>query len=195
MQMPILSVVISYLLGSIPFAYIVVRLRQGSDIRQIGSGNVGATNALRAVGKVWGVLTLVLDASKGFAAVMLAQMLTDNATWILICAVAAMVGHIFPIFLKFRGGKGVSTGCGVFLAIAPLVVGICAAVFVLVLVTTRYVSLGSILAAFCFPIAAHALGEGLAVTVTGGTCALLIIWKHSGNMHRILNGTERRLSF
>jgi acyl phosphate:glycerol-3-phosphate acyltransferase len=192
--MQILSLAMAYFIGAVPFAYLVVRLTQGIDIRQVGSGNVGATNALRSAGKGWGILTLLLDAGKGFVAVILVRYLTQSPEWGLLGALAAILGHVFPVFLRFRGGKGVSTACGAFLAVAPGVVGICALAFLAATALSRYVSLGSILAAACFPLAAWLRGEAFPVVAVGGAAGVLIIAKHAGNIRRLLEGTERKLS-
>src|SRR3989442_10452284 len=113
------SLMAAYLLGSVPFAFLIVRYVRGDDIRTLGSGNVGATNTLRAVGKGWGAATLLLDAGKGYAAVVLARLLTGNESWAIAAGAAAMLGHVFPVFIRFRGGKGVATGCGRLLAVSP----------------------------------------------------------------------------
>ena len=159
--------VAAYLLGSIPFGYLIVRSRVGADVRTIGSGGTGATNVSRSAGKLAGVLTLILDALKGAAAIALVKIsigmpilsqatseaVSDAASWWLgLGAVFAILGHIFPIWLGFRGGKGVATGVGVFVMLAPLVVGLAAVVFAIIVGLTRYVSLGSIVAAATIPL-------------------------------------------
>lgn len=183
----------AYFLGAIPFAFLVVRYTRGQDIRNIGSGNVGATNALRAAGKGWGLATLLLDAGKGYAAVVLAKALTHSDTWAIVAVVAAILGHMFSVFLGFRGGKGVATGCGAYLAVTPGIVAGAAAVFVVAVGLWRYASLGSILAAASFPVFAILRGEDRQVILAGFACAGLIIWRHSANIQRILRGTENRL--
>lgn len=191
--MEVLSLLTAYLLGSIPFAYLLVRAVRGKDIRSIGSGNVGATNAMRAAGRLGGVLTLVLDAGKGWAAVFLTRAWTHSESWAVAAALMAIVGHIFPVFLGFRGGKGVATAAGAFLAVAPWVMAGAAAVFLLVVAVTRYVSLGSVCAAASFPVLAYVQGLGLPAVPAGMLCAALIIWKHSANIQRLRQGTEPRL--
>src|SRR5215468_1360642 len=150
-----LALIIAYLLGSIPFGYLIVKLTSGADIREAGSGGTGATNVSRKAGKAAGVVTLALDAMKGAAAVLVARWLTGEAgtSWIVAAAAAlAVVGHCFPVWLKFKAGKGVATGLGVFLAIAPWATLAAVAVFIIVVLWTRYVSLGSIIAAAFMPL-------------------------------------------
>ncbi len=204
-MLPPLLIVASYLLGSIPFGYLIVRGRGGGDVRESGSGGTGATNVTRRAGKLAGVLTLALDALKGVAAVLLARWLvaTDFGInwWVAACAVAVVVGHCFPVWLKFRGGKGVATGLGVFLALAPLVVPFAVAAFLLIVWRTRYVSLGSITAAALVPLllllpGPHAAGadgrvaERVAAAVIG---AAVIVFMHRANIGRLLQGTESKL--
>src|SRR4030095_3539302 len=149
------TLILAYLLGSIPFGYLIVKLKSGSDIRQVGSGGTGATNVSRKAGKSAGVVTLALDALKGTLAVLAARWLTGESgtSWIVAgAAVLAVVGHCFPVWLKFKAGKGVATGLGVFLAIVPWAVLAAFALFVLIVWRTRYVSLGSICAAAFVPV-------------------------------------------
>lgn len=195
----VLVLVLAYLIGSIPFAYLVVRGFQGSDIRAVGSGNVGATNVLRT-GKKWqGVLTLFLDAGKGYLAVCIARWILgpDAYAWITAAAFMAVFGHIFTVFLRFKGGKGVATGCGAYLALTPVAVVTTLVVFVLVILLTRYVSLGSIVATALFPLWGYlyGYGDGHMVVILGAIPgALLIVAKHHSNIHRLLTGQENRLS-
>src|SRR5215470_2999379 len=149
------SLILAYLLGSIPFGYLIVKLRSGADIRQTGSGGTGATNVSRKAGKAAGVVTLALDALKGAAAVLVARWLTGDAgtSWVVAAAaVLAVVGHCFPVWLGFKAGKGVATGLGVFLAIVPWAVLAALLVFIVIVWRTRFVSLGSILAAALIPL-------------------------------------------
>ena len=193
--------VAAYLLGSIPFGVILTRLFGGTDVRKAGSGNIGATNVARVVGPLAGILTLVLDAAKGAAAVFLAQRLSnDSATWLMMAALAALVGHCFPIWLKFKGGKGVATAAGVFLMLSPLAFGVAVVLFVLVVVFWRYVSLGSVSAAAAMPLLMYLLwapphAPPLAITIGTLAAALLIIFKHRGNLQRLLAGAEPKFSF
>ncbi len=194
--------VIAYLLGSIPFGYILVRIFRGEDVRAIGSGNIGATNVARKAPGL-GLLTLVLDAAKGFLAVMIAMLLparmdqNEHHIYIAaaIAAMCAIVGHVFPVWLKFKGGKGVATGVGSFLALAPKAVLVVLVIFAAVVIAFRYISLGSILAAAAFPVAAYLLnGERNSPAVLAATIAAsaLIILKHHQNIRRLLSGTEHR---
>ena len=196
-----LVVIIAYLIGSIPFGYLIVRARGGGDVRQIGSGGTGATNVSRRAGKAAGVFTLILDALKGALAIVVAKSVFNvhNTDWLVAAvAIAVIVGHIFPVWLRFRGGKGVATGAGVFLALAPLAVVCAGLVFVAVAGLTKYVSLGSMLAAGTIPLfvwwfidPALDVRPLLTAAVAG---ALLIVFAHRGNIARLLNGTESRIS-
>jgi acyl phosphate:glycerol-3-phosphate acyltransferase len=195
---------IAYLLGSIPFGYLIVRLKSGADIRETGSGATGATNVMRKSGKAAGIVTLALDAAKGFIAVSIARWLTSgdphSETIAALSAVFAVVGHCFPVWLKFRAGKGVATGLGVFLAIVPWSVLAASVVFVLIVWRTRYVSLGSIGAAIFVPLWTAIQHMAIAPVedfgqVMKALCAVsgVIIWKHSENIKRLLAGTENKL--
>jgi len=202
---PLLVIIIAYLLGSIPFGYLIVRQKLGDDIRQSGSGGTGATNVSRRAGKTAGVITLLLDALKGSVAVLLAKALLTGppplVDWIVsAAAIAVIVGHIFPVWLKFRGGKGVATGVGVFLILAP-VASLCAGVlFVAIVALTRFVSLGSITAAAALPVCVWLqsvfvepvadLGPLLTAAIVG---ALLILFAHRANIGRLARGTESRI--
>ena len=196
----VLILAASYLLGSIPFGYLLVRIFRGEDIRRSGSGNIGATNVSRR-SPVLGVLTLLLDAIKGSAAVLLATACSTgmNAsvhyTEVSAAALLAVVGHTFPVWLGFRGGKGVATGLGSFAVFAPISVLVAAGVFVLVLAAFRYVSLASILAVATFPVCAWWMREhrdAPAALALMTLTALLIIAKHHQNIRRLLAGTENR---
>ena len=196
-------IAISYLLGSIPFGYLIVRARAGADIRETGSGGTGATNVSRRVGKGAGVLTLILDALKGAAAILIARLLLNDSEsgGIAAAAIFVIIGHMFPLWLGFRGGKGVATGVGVFLVLAPLAVLGAGVVFLAIVVGTRYVSLGSIVGATTIPLFVW-LQHGLlsAVdqfwpTMTAALAgALLIVFAHRSNIQRLLQGTESKFS-
>jgi len=198
----IIPIVVSYLLGSIPFGYLIVNATTGSDVRQTGSGGTGATNVSRSAGKGAGILTLFLDALKGAAAVLLAEFLlrsNDHAVWwIGACGVIAMLGHIFPVWLRFRGGKGVATGVGVFLILAPLAVLIAGVLFVVIVWTTRYVSLGSMLSAVAIPFIVWLLSllrpvpDVVPIIVSTLAGATLIVYAHRTNIGRLLNKTENK---
>jgi glycerol-3-phosphate acyltransferase PlsY len=193
---------VSYLLGSIPVGYLLVRIFRHEDIRSVGSGNIGATNVLRSGGKGLGAATFLLDMLKGCSAVWLGGYLgslllpgTPLRSAQALAALVAVLGHMFPVWLKFRGGKGVATGFGVFLVAAPLAALAAISVFFLVLALTRYVSLASILGSASFPPFAWFLVKGdrpafyIAVQCT---VALLIIVKHHQNIRRLIAGTESR---
>ena len=197
MQTPLLIVAISYLLGSIPFGYILVRLIYGEDVRRSGSGNIGATNVSRK-SPALGIVTLLLDAAKGSAAVLLAITVCDHkASYraMSLAALFAVAGHIFPVWLKFRGGKGVATGLGSFIIIAPKAVLIAGGIFFLIVLLFRYVSLGSIISVAAFPILAwllHSYGNTWLPLLLMSLASLLIIAKHQENIRRLFAGTERR---
>jgi acyl phosphate:glycerol-3-phosphate acyltransferase len=201
---PVLVLIAAYLLGSIPFGYLVVRARTGSDVRETGSGGTGATNVSRRAGKLAGLLTLLLDAAKGALAVLLARMLLTEDFginwWVTASVVLAIAGHCFPVWLRFRGGKGVATGVGAFLLLSPLAVACAGAVFILVVLATRYVSLGSVTAAAVLPLAVWLLsrfnrptGDLLAPLLTAAIVgAAVIIFMHRANIKRLLTGTESK---
>lgn len=220
--------VIAYLLGSIPFGYILVRLFRKQDVRTIGSGNIGATNVARSGAKGLGIVTLILDASKGYAAVVVGvwivhrltastpvlvtqQQLADPNSAVAgqvqmlltrlyigaaLAAIFAILGHMYPVWLKFKGGKGVATGVGVFLALAPAAVGLVLVVFIAIVWFSRYVSLGSIVATAAFPVLAWALyrnSKSPVIFIAAAFAAFMIIAKHHQNIRRLLSGTEHRL--
>ncbi|MBS1805778.1 MAG: glycerol-3-phosphate 1-O-acyltransferase PlsY [Acidobacteria bacterium] len=195
-----LLVLASYLLGSIPVGYLLVRLFRNQDIRSVGSGNIGATNVMRSGGKGLGAATFALDVIKGAAAVALAGFLAPHLTWAprniqALAAVVAVLGHMFPVWLHFRGGKGVATGFGVFLVAAPWAALASIAVFIIVLMLSRFVSLASILGAAAFPVFAYFLVHGDKppfFVAAQFIVATLIILKHHANIRRLLTGTENR---
>lgn len=202
------TIIVAYLLGSIPFGYILVRLFRGEDVRQSGSGNIGATNVARKA-PLLGALTLILDAAKGFLAVSIGFALGLYASGSghsetlrigcgAIAAVFAILGHLFPIWLKFRGGKGVATSVGVFVALAPKALVIALVIFAAIVAIFRYVSLGSIIAVALFPLIAYlARDYHDSPVLLAAMCSVsvLIIAKHEGNIRRLLNGTEHKFEF
>lgn len=194
----------SYLLGSIPFGYILVRVFQGIDVRSIGSGNIGATNVARTGGKRLAIATLILDAFKGWLPVFLVLTipaipvsgLAQLHTLATLAALCAVTGHMFPVWLGFKGGKGVATGMGVFLALAPMAVLVALALFAAIVAVTRYVSLASILAAAAFPVALWWLDRDsfpAPALAMSAAVALLVILRHHQNIGRLLAGTESRI--
>jgi acyl phosphate:glycerol-3-phosphate acyltransferase len=185
--------VAAYLLGSIPFSYLVARLFGVPDVRTVGSGNVGATNVMRAAGKTAGLLAFTLDASKGAVAAACAQRLDPGGALPAFAAVAAVLGHMYPVWLSFRGGKGVATGAGAFLPLSPLAAAGGLAGFAIVTALTRYVSLGSCVGALTLAALTFLVGAPPAVCWCAAGSASLIVWKHRANIARLLAGTERRL--
>ena len=188
-----LTAAFSYLLGSVPFGYILLRIFRGQDVRQTGSGNIGATNVARS-SPALGVLTLFLDALKGAIAVAVARALfPDQMMLAAIAALFAILGHIFPVWLRFRGGKGVATGLGAFVMLAPKIVLIALGIFVVMVFAFRYVSLASIVTVALFPLLAwlvKAYGNTPMVLVFMAAASALIIAKHRGNIRRLFAGTE-----
>jgi glycerol-3-phosphate acyltransferase PlsY len=189
-----LLVVAGYLLGSVSFALWLVRWRTGSDIRREGSGNAGATNVLRAHGKTLAAAVALLDVAKGTAAVLVVRIVTADPRYAAAAGLAAVLGHVFPLYSGFRGGKGVATAVGAFLALAPLATVICLAVFLLIVAVSRYVSLGSVVAIVLLPPAAGLLFHApRAVVVAAAATAVVVVFKHVGNLKRLARGEERKL--
>jgi acyl phosphate:glycerol-3-phosphate acyltransferase len=193
--------VAAYFIGSIPFGLLLGKLFGGGDVRKAGSGNIGATNVSRVAGPAAGILTLVLDAAKGSVAVVLAARLTnESAMWMMIAGFLALIGHCFPVWLRFKGGKGVATAAGVFLALCPPAMLGALLLFILVAAFWRYVSLGSIAAAAAIPLLMYFLwapGHAPPHVVTFGSLAiaLLVIYKHDANIQRLVQGEEPKFSF
>lgn len=191
----------AYLLGSIPFGWLLTKAFGRGDVRKVGSGNIGATNVARAAGLLAGVFTLVLDVAKGAGAVLLAEKLSnDSATWMMIAAFAALLGHCFPVWLKFKGGKGIATAAGIFLVLSPLACLAAIILFILVVLFRQYISLGSVSAAAAMPLLIYLLWaprHAPPPVVTIGTLAvsLLVIYKHAGNLRRLVEGAEPKFSF
>ena len=190
-----LTTLIAYLLGSIPFGYLIVHWQRGIDVRATGSGSIGATNVMRNLGIMGFVATFILDAGKGLFAVLLASKMTsEDPTWVAAAAFAAVFGHCFPVWLKFRGGKGVATGVGVFIALAPWQVVLVLVIFAVVVAIWRYISLGSIVATAAFPVLVYLMKHPPFQVVLGATgAAVIIIARHHANIARLLKGTENKL--
>ncbi len=210
--LPIVVLVASYLIGSIPFSFIVARVKGGVDIRKRGSQNVGATNVARTAGRAAGLAALLLDGSKGYAAVALARAIVSQPSWpipasttggplqsrefwIALAGLIAILGHMFPVWLRFHGGKGVATATGVFLGLGPIVIVAATIVFLIVLLTTRFVSLASMFAAASVPVFFHFLVPGAPFwrVVVSILISIVVIVKHHSNIARLANGTEGHL--
>ena len=196
-MIPLLVVAIAYLMGGIPFGYLLVRLTTGADVRRAGSGNIGATNVLRTTGRAAGVATLLLDGGKGYLAVWLAGRLTEHSPlWMAAAALAVMAGHAYPVFLRFKGGKAVACFVGAFLCLTPVALAATLVVFVVTVAWTRYISMGSIVAAATFPLAVWLIERPtfpviLVSFIAGG----FIIYKHSSNIQRLREGHEHVFRF
>jgi glycerol-3-phosphate acyltransferase PlsY len=191
-MMPLAALVIAYLLGAIPFGFLLVKLKTGGDVRDKGSGNIGATNVMRTSGRTAGFATLILDIAKGYLAVVIADRLTGGDTLVMSAAAAAvMAGHAFPVFLRFKGGKAVASFVGAFLYLTPLALGVETIVFVVIVFWTRYISLGSIVGAASFPLAVWLVQRGgWPELAASGLAATFIIYRHSSNIQRLRDGTE-----
>jgi glycerol-3-phosphate acyltransferase PlsY len=188
---------IAYLLGAIPFGYLLVKFKTGADIRSAGSGNIGATNVLRTTGRAAGFATLLLDIAKGYLAVWIASRLTlHDPLWMAAAALAVMAGHAYPVFLKFKGGKAVASFLGAFLYITPVAIAATLVVFVAAVAWTRFISMGSIIAAATFPLAVWLLQKPpLEVLVASALAGAFIIYKHSNNIQRLREGSEHVFRF
>lgn len=203
--MPVLSYIVTalvaYLLGSIPTGYLVAKAR-GVDIRTVGSGNIGATNAFRVLGKGLGVFVLLMDALKGWVAVQVAAVIVANVmpgppeVYLRITAgITAILGHNFTCWLHFKGGKGIATSAGVLIALVPWALLIILSIFIILFLATRYVSVGSIAASFSLPFATWFTTRDVGLTAVTGAMGALAILKHRKNIQRLLNGTENRIQF
>ena len=193
--------IVAYLLGSIPFGFLIVKIAGGGDIRFRGSGNIGATNVAREAGALPGAATLLLDAGKGYFSVWLAARVSDgNPRWMILAALLTLIGHIFPVWLRFQGGRGVATGAGVFLPICWQAVVGALIVWIVVLAFWRYVSLASISAAASLPLLVYVLyapshAPPQSISATASFAMLLIIARHRANIIRLLRGTEPQFTF
>jgi len=184
--------IIAYLLGAIPFGLLVAKLH-GVDIRSKGSGNIGATNVLRVIGKGWGIFTFVLDALKGFIPAFVFPRLANlDNEWGVLFVLAAIIGHTFPVYLKFKGGKGVATSAGMLTGVALLPVGVGLLCWIICMAIWRYVSLASIVACAASAVTVWVVDKGLVVNIALTVLSALIIWLHRANIKRLLNGTENR---
>ncbi len=186
------AVLLAYLLGSVPFAFLVTRGR-GIDLRHIGSGNVGAANVLRTTGVPSAVVVMLLDSLKGSVAVLAAQAMTIGAAAPVAAGIASILGHIYPVWLRFHGGKGVATAAGVFGVLAPFALLIASGVFVLTICVTRFISAGSLAAALALAIAAAATGAPGTVVTGAVAAAMIVLYRHRANLVRLAAGTERRV--
>jgi glycerol-3-phosphate acyltransferase PlsY len=187
-----LAVVLGYLAGSVPFAFLLAR-RAGIDVRVVGSGNVGAANVMRTTGTGRAIAVMALDVAKGALAVLLAHLASGGAALAALTGAAAVVGHIYPVWLRFHGGKGVAVAAGVFAILSPVATGVAAVLFLITVWTTRYVSLGSVAATVALPPTAWLTGAPAAVVGTAWGTAALIVFRHRSNLRRLRDGTERRL--
>jgi len=185
-------ILLAYLIGSIPFALILSR-RWSVDVRLVGSGNVGAANVMRASGVRAGVLVALLDMSKGAASVWIAQQVSGDAVTPALAGLAAIVGHIYPLWIRFRGGKGVATACGVFFILTPLAAPPALALFLAVVWLTKYISLGSLVASIALPPLAYVTGSATASVLAACGASAIIVFRHRSNVRRLWAGTERRI--
>jgi glycerol-3-phosphate acyltransferase PlsY len=188
----VVPLIVGYSIGSLPLGYLIALRLKGIDLRAVGSGNVGAANVYRTAGLALAILVVSVDVAKGAGSVLIAARLTPGAAGSAAAGVAAILGHVYPIWLRFRGGKGVATACGVFWILAPLATAIAAGVFVATVWATRYVSLGSLLATIALPPLAWITSAPATVIVAGIVAALLILERHRDNLVRLQNGIERR---
>ena len=186
-------VIVAYLIGSVPFALLLARRWGAADLRRVGSGNLGAANVLRASGVKAGVLVAVLDITKGAVSVMLAQRFADHAAAPAAAGLAAIVGHIYPVWLRFRGGKGVATACGVFSVLTPFAIPPALGIFVVAVWLTKYISLGSMLASVALPPIAYATGSPAPAVAAAFVASAIIVFRHRSNLVRLRTGTERRI--
>lgn len=200
----------SYLLGSIPFGFLIARSK-GIDIRTVGSKNIGATNVFRCIGKKWGITTFVCDVMKGFIATFFFPMLISKLTHLdfgqafpLVCACCSIAGHNWPLYLRFKGGKGVATSAGALLGIAPIPLAISLVAWLIIFPITRYVSLASIIAAIIIPTAAWFMAfqpwidsfkQGIVIPIMLTILSSLVVWRHRANIQRLSKGTENRFEF
>jgi acyl phosphate:glycerol-3-phosphate acyltransferase len=196
-MLPFLALPIAYLLGAIPFGYLLVKWRTGGDIRTTGSGNIGATNVLRTTGRAGGVATLLLDIGKGYLALWIAGRLSgDDPRWTALAALAVIAGHAYPVFLRFHGGKAVASFIGAFLYLTPGAVAATTVIFIAMVTWTRTISMGSICGAAAFPLAAWLISRApLPVLAAALVGSVFIIYRHSSNIQKLRQGRENRFRF
>jgi len=188
----LLLILTAYLIGSIPFALILARRWGTADLRRIGSGNLGAANVMRASGVTAGVLVALLDVTKGAISVMLAARFSQDAAAPAAAGVAAIVGHIYPVWIRFRGGKGVATACGAFSILTPFAIPPLLVIFLITVTLTKYISLGSMVVTIALPPLAYATGSPAPAVVAASVAAVIIVVRHRSNLLRLRTGTERR---
>ncbi len=186
-----IALVAAYILGSIPFGFLIGRMR-GVDLRTVGSGNIGAANAFRNLGRGWGILTMALDIGKGVVGVVIGRLLLDDP-WPIASGAAVMIGAIFPVWLRFKGGKGVAAAGGVVIGLFPLVAAVLLPVWLVVVAVSRITSLAAVVTALAFTPLAWAFGYGWEYLVLAGVMSLLILVRHRANIGRLLNGSEARI--
>jgi len=189
----VLPLIVGYTIGSLPLGYLAAQWLKGIDLRRVGSGNVGAANVYRTAGLGVAMLVIVIDVAKGAGSVMLGARITSGVGGAIAAGLGAIAGHVYPVWLRFHGGKGVATACGVFSVMAPLATAIAATVFIATVWITRYVSLGSIMATSVLPPLAWVTNEPTPVVAGAALAALLILQRHHGNLVRLRQGSERRL--
>ena len=183
----------SFLFGSIPFGFLICKYRLGIDIRKVGSGNIGTTNVIRVAGPIWGIIVLILDASKGLIPVLIAKSLHFSPILVVLAGILSILGHIFSPFVGLRGGRGVATGLGVVIGIAPIVAFILFLTWAIVVLLTRYVSLASLTAAFLFPIIMAIYKYPLPFFLLSIAVSILVIVRHKPNLERLLRGEEHKI--
>jgi len=193
----LLSLVLAYLLGGVPFGYLLVKMTKGADVRDAGSGNIGATNVLRTSGRGLGMATLLLDIVKGIAAVWIADKLTGGSVlWMSLAALAVMAGHAFPVFLGFQGGKAVASFIGAFLYLAPLPLCAVLLIFIAVVAVTKYISAGSVVAAAAFPFGVWMiLHPSWPLVLAAFVAGFFVVYRHKTNLERLRSGTENRFAW
>ncbi|MGD0771370.1 MAG: glycerol-3-phosphate 1-O-acyltransferase PlsY [Candidatus Solibacter sp.] len=197
MMIPLAVLVVAYLLGAIPFGYLLVKWKTGADVRAAGSGNIGATNVMRTTGRAAGVVTLLLDIAKGYAAVWIAGRLTGHdVLWMSAAALAVMAGHAYPVFLGFKGGKAVASFVGAFLCLTPWALAVEVIIFVVVVARTRHISMGSIVGVATLPLAVWLVMKApLPAVAASAIAGAFVIYRHSSNIKRLRLGTENVFKF